>query len=283
MDQATFVATEWLKQDQTTTGIDQSRTEIGNYFGWSDGWYADDLSLGQLYDFLQRRAPRLLEELDEASDEDRRQAWIAGVADASRYDPPERDANYGMFYRYDKLTQVYDWAESETFENWMTQEDADLLVRSRPENSEPPKSSEISEPSRPDNSGYSEAAWDSSWKMLYRVGPDGVYQYAYSDDQIAVRPGTGWLSYEELPDAEPVAPQPTAEPALDAEAVTTESPAEEAQRQAEEVMAELTPENLSSLASELEVDEALLSGLIDKLPDNFQSMVEAEAMALADE
>ena len=39
--------------------------------------------------------------------------------------------------------------------------------------------------------------WDENWGMLYRVGPDGDYEYAFSDDRVKIRPGAQWMSQEQ--------------------------------------------------------------------------------------
>jgi hypothetical protein len=46
--------------------------------------------------------------------------------------------------------------------------------------------------------GEAAATWDEGWGMLFRVGPGGAYEFAYSDDQRTVRPGTDWMSQEEV-------------------------------------------------------------------------------------
>jgi hypothetical protein len=275
MDQAAFIATQWLRQAEVSTVIGQSRIEIGGYFGWSDGWYDDDISLGLLHEFLEGRTPALLDDLPEAVDEDRQRAWIASVAETSRYSAPEWDENYDLYYRYDKLTQLYEWAESETAETWMTQEAADELGQSREQDeNEEPDQEEEQEGERPDAeaepSGYSESAWDDDWQMLYRTGPGGEYQFAYSDDRQTIRPGTEWLRHEDISGEAPVASPAEAQPAL---AAATEA------EEADVAMALVAPANLAALASELGVDESLLNDLID---GDFQRLVDDEIMALAD-
>lgn len=97
----------------------------------------------------------------------------------------EWDDNYEMFYRYDTLKEVYEWSADGTG-GWMSQEAADQVMRDWSAQAQEQGGS-AGEPSA--------AAWDDQLEMLYRLGPDGTYQYAYSTDQQA--PLGDWMSYEQ--------------------------------------------------------------------------------------
>jgi len=99
--------------------------------------------------------------------------------------PAEWDDNYEMFYRFDTLKEVYEWSADGTG-GWMSQEAADQVIRDWSAQ-EQEQGGSAGEPSA--------AAWDDQLEMLYRLGPDGTYQYAYSTDQQA--PLGDWMSYED--------------------------------------------------------------------------------------
>ncbi|HMC40856.1 MAG TPA: hypothetical protein VKI19_14420 [Acidimicrobiales bacterium] len=68
--------------------------------------------------------------------------------------------------------------------------------------------------------------WDDNWQMLTRVGPGQVYQFAFSDDKVAIRPGSTWMTAEEATAAKAAASTAQngqAEPAQSAAAEAAES------------------------------------------------------------
>jgi hypothetical protein len=212
MDANEFLGTEWLKAEAAGMGVAAAREEIGAHWGWGTGWYASDGYLIQLFAFLNdpatplhtgdgRSRADLLAELAYAAGEDRQAAWLATVgrevywsAPENRYGPPEFSEPHGMNYRYDKLRQVYEWEDPRQPGTWISQQEADAQViawQQAPEQAGAGKAENAGE------AGFSAAVWDENWQMLYRVGPGGVYEYAYSDDHATIRPGTSWLSYDE--------------------------------------------------------------------------------------
>lgn len=224
MDWEAFKGLAWLQGATEDSRITEAREKIGNQWGWGNEWYTEEDNLATLFGFLSAPEPRyeedgrpgsgerpeLLNELDalpdaeegEQPNEDERATWLTAVANdvywdqfwvvpENRYDEPEFSEPYGMYYRYDKLTEVYEWNTDPqtTPDAWISQEDADAQIAAAAE--QQPEGGSAEEE-------YSEPVWDENWQMLYRAGPGGVYQYAYSDDRLTVRPGAQWLSYDEV-------------------------------------------------------------------------------------
>jgi hypothetical protein len=212
----------------------------------------------------------LLDELDQLPDaaegeevsEDERATWLSAVANdvywdqfwvvpENRYDAPEYSEPYSMYYRYDKLSEVYEWnADPQaTPEAWISQEDADAqMAAQQPEG-------------QPADEEYSEPAWDENWQMLYRTGPGGIYQYAYSDDQKTIRPGTDWLSYEDVMQgtgATPAAQAPAAE-------VSAEEAVQVARRSREELTDQVLESGLAQDVSREELESFLGQLLQERL------------------
>ena len=106
--------------------------------------------------------------------------WTVRYASAAEWDD-----NYEMFYRFDTLKEVYEWSADGT-SGWMNQEAADQAMRDWSAQAQE-EGGAAGEPSA--------AAWDDQLEMLYRLGADGTYQYAYSTDQQA--PLGDWMSYEQ--------------------------------------------------------------------------------------
>jgi len=112
----------------------------------------------------------------------------------------------------------------------------------------------------------SPAAWDESWGMLYRVGPTGAYEYAYSDDHKTIRPGTAWMSQDE------VAQSPGG---VGGEA--TETTGVDVPSVVEQVMSEMASDS-AAMAAELDISEEQARQLATD--PEFQAMV-AEALERA--
>jgi hypothetical protein len=83
----------WLLQDESTidSAIAEGRADIGGHLGWGRAceWYRESGKLEELYDLIERRESALLRELDDATDDDRRRAWMGKVADLTKPTGPE--------------------------------------------------------------------------------------------------------------------------------------------------------------------------------------------------
>jgi hypothetical protein len=110
--------------------------------------------------------------------------WAVRYASAAEW-----DANYEMYYRFDTLKEVYEWSADGVGE-WMSQEAADQVMRDWSEQEQEQEQEEGDAEGEP-----SASAWDDQLEMLYRLGPKGTYQYAYSTDQQT--PLGDWMSYED--------------------------------------------------------------------------------------
>lgn len=112
------------------------------------------------------------------------QAWEQRAAHAAdlatdeqrRYSERARDDTYGLDYRYDRTYQVYEWYD-EASGTWRDQTWADLYAASR------------HHPGAEPAGGETGAEWDENWRMFFRVGPGGVYEFA--DAKTPGEPGSG--------------------------------------------------------------------------------------------
>ncbi len=215
MDITEFLATQWLMADTDDTGIHNAREGISAHFGWGDpDWYKSVERQTELFDWLNSDEaqlidpgqPRkaLLDKLGDISEEAEREPWITTVereafwsVPENRYGDPERSDDYEMNYRYDNLYEVYEWEDPAVPSVWMSQEQADALML---------------EWQQKEGIEYESSApvWDENWQMLYRTNRQGIYEYAYSDDKVNIRPGTEWLSYAQVMQEVPVTAGPPA-------------------------------------------------------------------------
>lgn len=89
MDKAAFADTDadpkwWLLQPEIADTLIELRRDIGEHAGWSREqlWYEERWRLEDVYDLIERSNGYLLQELDEATDDYRRQDWITKVIEA---------------------------------------------------------------------------------------------------------------------------------------------------------------------------------------------------------
>lgn len=106
--------------------------------------------------------------------------------DQRRYSEPTRDDGYQLNCRYDRRDRAYEWYD-ESGGAWRDQAWADAYLSSRTVASAAA-------------SGGSAAQWDESWRMFYRVGADGVYEFADAVTPGDQASGCGevWLTTEQL-------------------------------------------------------------------------------------
>jgi hypothetical protein len=71
----------WLLQAEVDYRIDDLRKRLGVSFGWTEPtWYTERTKLETVYEFIQgQRAEVVSYDLDQATDDDKRQAWLASV------------------------------------------------------------------------------------------------------------------------------------------------------------------------------------------------------------
>ncbi len=74
---------------------------------------------------------------------------------------------------------------------WLTE----VATARRPPAAEPSPAAEPPPPSARETEP--EPAWDDGWQMLYRVNSSGAYEFALSDDQRTIRPGSDWMSQDQ--------------------------------------------------------------------------------------
>lgn len=132
------------------------------------------------------------------------------AAEPGRYSEPARDDAYGLIYRYDHQTGVYEWYD-EASQIWQDQAWADQHTTGGP--------GATTHTPADDSPAGPAPGWDENWKMFYRVDANGAYQFA--DALIPGDKSSGWdeqwLSQEQVV-ARTSAPQPTATPAATATA-----------------------------------------------------------------
>jgi hypothetical protein len=99
MDRTVFVDTEadpkwWLLQLELEYSLTELRKDIGSHAGWGRDyqWYLEKWKLEELYDRIERHDGSLLHELDDATDEYKRQAWITKIVELLNPAQPEDPA-----------------------------------------------------------------------------------------------------------------------------------------------------------------------------------------------
>jgi hypothetical protein len=181
-----------------------------------------------------------------------------------RYDGPEWSDPYGMYYRYDRRRGLYEWNREPwlTPAAWISQKQADALIGSQVPPQEAVPAGEA---------GYSQAAWDENWQMFYRLGSDGVYQYADSSDGAGTGHPGQWLSYSQArelragPQRTTTNPGPVeaeAGPVADAQATVADAVLEvlrqvgEGAPEVARLLAQLTPQERHRVLSQATADGA---------------------------
>jgi hypothetical protein len=272
MDINEFLATQWLKEDTGDTGIYNAREGISAHFGWEDSnWYKSVERQTELFEWLNSEETQLLDpsqtrkalldKLGSISEEAEREPWITTVerevfwsVPENRYLPPDWSSDYEMNYRYDRLLEVYEWEDPGTAPGiWMSQEQADAQMRAWQQR----EGAQYE---------YSAAVWDENLEMLYRTNQEGVYEYAYSDDTVNVRPGTQWLTYEQV--MKGAQPEPQAPPVAEAPAVDV--PADVTQKQEEVISYMVGAFTVSKLPDDVREALTLLS------QDDIQEILEED-------
>lgn len=194
----------WLTAEDDDAGIAVPREQLGrNLLDLDASWYREEPNLEALIDFARTHGSgALLAELEQAADPAARLAWLAQLVRITRYTAPAFDADYGLYYRYDKQTGGYEWAEAPDTppDGWMSQSAADARVALRRQNTETsgpqPHDGTAAGPST--HAEVVDWAWDENWAMFYRIGSTGVYEYAHSADDAHTRPAGPWLSGEQV-------------------------------------------------------------------------------------
>jgi hypothetical protein len=93
MDKTEFLGSEqawWLLEPDLPPTLEDLRRDLGAAFEWRyDLWYTEPLRIEALYEWIERNSYQLLSELDDATDEVKRQTWLETLLEAVR--PPEED------------------------------------------------------------------------------------------------------------------------------------------------------------------------------------------------
>jgi hypothetical protein len=84
MERDQFVAVEteswWLLERDVDYRIEDLRRDLGASFGWTDpGWYLQRERLEEVYTFILNQPREVLDQLDQATDDGRRQLWLHTV------------------------------------------------------------------------------------------------------------------------------------------------------------------------------------------------------------
>lgn len=109
--------------------------------------------------------------------------WVS--YDRRRYSESDRDDAYRLTYRYDRKGGVYEWYDERTA-TWRDQAWADAQAAG-------------AGGAAAGASERSEATWDENWGMFYRLGSNGIYEYADARSPGKESSGCGgvWLSAEQ--------------------------------------------------------------------------------------
>ncbi len=80
------VAVSWLAEDDVQYWRPDLRSELGRFFGWTDTdpWYRDRERLDKVRALIQERQNELLYQLKEATDVETRQRWLDSVVKLTR-------------------------------------------------------------------------------------------------------------------------------------------------------------------------------------------------------
>jgi hypothetical protein len=202
LDDAQRAHLAWLTADEDELGVFGPREQLGRYLlDLDSGWYRDESNLEAVLAFARTHdCGALHAALEQAIDTSARLGWLDAMVQAARYTAPQFDANYGLYYRYDRQTGAYEWAASADTPcaEWMSQSAADAHAALHSQQSESTAGSHEQSAS---GAGQTEAvdwAWDENWAMFYRIGAGGVYEYAHSADQARTAPVEPWLSGEQV-------------------------------------------------------------------------------------
>jgi hypothetical protein len=89
MEKERFVAADtgtwWLLERDVDHLIENLRIDLGASFGWTDPtWYHERAKLEEVYDFIQQHRSELFHELDQATDDEKRQRWLGSVVELKR-------------------------------------------------------------------------------------------------------------------------------------------------------------------------------------------------------
>jgi hypothetical protein len=201
-----------------------------------------------------------------------------------RYIDPNgtKDDSYGgLFYRYDKRDEIYQWYDDENG-IWESQEWADqFVVAKRAEAEKAAKAAAIegqAPPAAAEAAGAEAQApsafWDENWQMFYRIGPSGAYEYADAIDPGSESSGCSekWLSYEQvMTRPEPVTAPPPAPPAEPPAAPPQPAVAEAAESLAEDMLAAVSQvfedePGLEQLLSDADI-QGIFEELVNELPE----------------
>jgi hypothetical protein len=92
MDKEQFLAADansvWFLQPDLNERLETLRRQIGASFGWTDPlWYTDKTKLEELYRFLEPKGTQVFQELEQATDDDRRTQWLDSVVEMKKPEP----------------------------------------------------------------------------------------------------------------------------------------------------------------------------------------------------
>jgi hypothetical protein len=146
----------------------ESWKKIGAQLGapGQEAWEGDTTRLQAFYTALDTHTD-LLRTFDLTSTSSEYVSWIK-QAQAALLTAPEFDTNYQMYYRYDVISGVYQWAVEANSDTWMSQAEADAS---------PSVTVDVAPPAASD---YSEPEFDDGYGMFYRFSHEQqVYEWAY--------------------------------------------------------------------------------------------------------
>jgi chemotaxis protein histidine kinase CheA len=91
MDKAAFSDVEadpkwWLLQPDVAFELTELRKDVSENIGWGreDQWYLEKWKVEELFDLIEQRSYLLLQELDDAGDDYKRQEWMTKVVELTK-------------------------------------------------------------------------------------------------------------------------------------------------------------------------------------------------------
>lgn len=285
----------WLLKDDKAELVDdrivEARKTLAENLKLGSEWFKNQTDVDQLFEELRSKNEKLITDLDSLTTVDENVTWLQEIVKltsappeqasqpsqsaaqpsqsaaqpatappatappatapsttAPPTDPPTAwDPVRNMLYRQ-KADASYEFAFSNDQltirpgSTWMSEKEAnDALNASR----------EAPAPAPPPPPGEADGTWDDNWKMIYRTGPGGEYQLAFSDDQRTIRSGTTWMTRDEATAARAQAAAPGQPGEIKVENVLADA------------ITQLTPDFTTSVAEELSLDAADVAGLTE--------------------
>ncbi len=244
MEKAQFVDVAnqgwWLLQPDLESTLDEKRKTLGGCWQWSGDlrWFTDQAKMEEVFRFIESTRPDMLRELDEAQDAFRRGQWLDNLIAAKS--PPDKGA----------------------------------AVQDGPPVAKKPAATTPAPAAAPRKaSAFGRRTTDQEPEATTTPSETPAAAATSTTTEAAEPKKPSPFGRKAAATAEPVAPEPTA-----AEPTASEEPAqlEQISEQVQTVMAELSAEELSSIAGDLGLTAEQVEAMV-KDPDFAEMVAEEQA------